>query len=108
MAEKDFLMDRGEEWDAQIEAAGIDQGWLDDGLWVGEDLADVAWAFGATFAAFSPSNNQGMEDMWIVTSHDGREVGLQLVHWHTPRGHVVWHSWNSIAVTPCPSESQAP
>lgn len=104
----DFIVDRDEEWDARIEATGIDHGWLDDSLWVGDDRSEVARAFGGTWAAYAVKGSQGEEDMWIVTERNGYEVGLQLFAWHTPHGHNVWQPWNTVAVDECPDGSGSP
>jgi hypothetical protein len=105
MAIHDFLMDRGKEWDAQIDDSGIDHGWLtDDGLWVGDDLVEVVRAFGGTWGAISTEPPaRGLREMWIVTERDGRPMAQQLIPWRTPKGRTVWHRWNTVTVIPCPS-----
>lgn len=108
MGTHDFLMDRGEEWDAQIDDSGIHHGWLtDDGLWVGDDLVEVVRAFGGTWGAMSTEPPaRGLREMWIVAESDGRPMAQQLIPWQTPKGRTVWHRWNTVTVVPCPSNGE--
>jgi hypothetical protein len=102
----DFLMDRREAWDDQIDDSGIDHGWLvGHDLWVGDDLPEVVRVFGGTVGAISSDPpKRGPREMWIVTEHDGRPMAQQLIPWETPKGRTVWHRWNTVTVVPCPSD----
>jgi hypothetical protein len=104
----DFLMDRGEAWDAQIDDSGSDHGWLGGhDLWVGDDLPEVVRAFGGTLGAISTDpRKRGLREMWILTERDDRPMAQQLIPWETPKGRTVWHRWNTVAVVPCASDGE--